>query len=123
LPAVGVAAIVLAACASGSADLAVPALIVAPSAASRAELRAVLAEAVGGPIALADDALTEESTLTIERRTPPGAEGRAASGRSLEAPERFELVIVGSRCTLVRPSDGRRWPLRTAQCRPADSNR
>ena len=97
-----------------------PAVIAAPTAQSRAELaRAVAAAFNGQPVALADDALTRESTLTIERRTPPGPQGRAATGRTLERPEQFNLVLRGARCVLVRVTDGREWPLDETRCVPA----
>jgi hypothetical protein len=97
-----------------------PAVIGAPTAQSRAELtRALTAAFNGQPVALADDALTRDSTLTIERRTPPGPQGRAATGRTLEAPEQFKLLLRGTRCVLVRVTDGREWPLDDAGCVPA----
>jgi hypothetical protein len=69
---------------------------------------------------VAADALTRDSVLTIERRTPPGPQGRAATGRTLEAPEQFRLVLRGTRCLLVRAADGREWELNEARCVPAD---
>ena len=72
----------------------------------------------GQPVTLADDALTRESVLTIERRTPPGPQGRAATGRTLEEPQRFDLVLRTGRCLLVR-ADGREWELTEARCVPA----
>lgn len=97
-----------------------PAVIAAPTAQSRAELaRAITAAFNGQSVALADDALTRASTLTIERRTPPGSQGRAATGRTLEAPEQFKLVLRGTRCVLVRVTDGREWPLAETGCVPA----
>jgi hypothetical protein len=96
------------------------AVISVPTAQSRAELARVVSEAFNGqPVTLADDALTRDSTLTIERRTPPGPQGRAATGRTLEAPEQFKLVLRGTRCVLVRVTDGREWPLDEARCVPA----
>ena len=96
-----------------------PALIAAPTAESRAELARVVSAAFNGqPVTLADDALTRESVLTIERRTPPGEQGRAATGRTLDAPQRLNLVLRGSRC-FVRAADGREWELNEAQCVPA----
>lgn len=96
-----------------------PAVIAAPTAQSRAELARVVSAAFGGqPVTLADDALTRESVLTIERRTPPGPQGRAATGRTLEAPERLNLVLRGSRCFLVREADGSEWELTEARCVP-----
>jgi hypothetical protein len=98
-----------------------PALIAAHTQESRAELARVVAAAFNGqPVTLADDALTRESVLTIERRTPPGEQGRAATGRTLEAPQRFELVLRTGRCLLVR-ADGREWELTEARCVPAST--
>jgi hypothetical protein len=97
-----------------------PAVISAPTAESRAELARVVTAALNGqPVTLADDALTRDSVLMIERRTPPGPQGRAATGRTLEAPERFTLVLRGSRCVLVRATDGRAFDLDEARCVPA----
>ena len=96
------------------------AVIVSPTSQSRAELARVVSTAFNGqPVMLADDALTRESVLTIERRTPPGPQGRAATGRTFDAPERLHLVLRGSRCFLVRAADGREWELTEAQCVPA----
>ena len=55
----------------------------------------------------------------IERRTPPGPQGRAATGRTLDAPEQFKLVLRGERCMLVHDADGREWQLEEARCVPA----
>ena len=97
-----------------------PAVISAPTAESRAELARVVTAAFNGqPVTLADDALTRESVLTIERRTPPGEQGRAATGRTLDAPARLNLVLRGSRCFLVSAADGREWELSEARCVPA----
>ena len=96
-----------------------PAVISAPTAESRAELARVVSAAFNGqPVTLADDALTRESVLTIERRTPPGEQGRAATGRTLEAPARLNLVLRGTKCFL-RAADGREWELNETQCVPA----
>jgi hypothetical protein len=96
-----------------------PAVISAPTAESRAELARVVSAAFNGqPVTLADDALTRESVLTIERRTPPGEQGRAATGRTLGTPERLNLVLRGTRCFLVRSADGREWELNDVQCVP-----
>lgn len=97
-----------------------PALITAPTAASRAELLRVVTAAVGGQgITLADDALTRDSVLTLERRTPAGSQGQAATGRTLEEPQQFRLVLRGTRCWLVRDADAREWELRETSCAPA----
>jgi hypothetical protein len=101
-----------------------PAVIAAHTEQSRAELARVVSEAFNGqPVTLADDALTRESVLMIERRTPPGPQGRAATGRTLEAPEQFRLVLRGTRCVLVHVADGREWELAETQCVPAPAAR
>ena len=98
-----------------------PAVIAAPTAQSRAELVRVVSAAMNGQaLTLADDALTRESVLTIERRTPPGPQGRAASGRTVDAPEQFRLLLRGTRCMLVHAASGREWELAEARCVPAD---
>jgi hypothetical protein len=99
-----------------------PAIIASPTEQSRAELLRVVSAATNGqPVTLAEDALTRDSVLTLERRTPPGAEGRAATGRTLEVPAQLKLVLRGERCLLVRIPDGREWQLTEARCVPADS--
>jgi hypothetical protein len=99
-----------------------PALIASPTEGSRAELQRVVSSAFNGqPVTLAGDALTRDSVLTIERRTPPGPQGRAATGRTLETPEQFRLVLRGARCVLVRAGDGHEWELHEAQCVPASA--
>ncbi len=60
----------------------------------------------GAPVTLADDAFTRDSVLTVERRTPAGPQGRAATGRTLDEPVRLRLVLYGARCELVREAMG-----------------
>ena len=97
-----------------------PAVILAPSASSRAELERVATLAFDGvPVMLADDAFTHDSVVSIDRRTPPGPQGRLATGLTLEAPARLRLVLRGARCELVREGDERRFPLRDVSCVPA----
>jgi hypothetical protein len=97
-----------------------PAVVPTPTAESRAELARVVSAAMNGqPVTLADDALTRDSVLSIERRTPPGPQGRAATGRTLEAPEQFRLVLRGTRCVLVHAASGREWGLNETRCAPA----
>jgi len=101
-----------------------PAVIAAPSASTRAELVRVVTLAFDGvPVTLAADAFTRDSVLTVERRTPAGPQGRAATGRTLDVPARVRLVLDGARCELVREVDGRRFPLRDVRCVPLDAAR
>ena len=96
------------------------AVVSEPTAESRAELaRTVSAAFNGQPVTLADDALTRESVLTLERTTPPGPQGTVATGRTLGAPAQLTLMLRGTRCFLVRTTDGREWELNEARCVPA----
>jgi hypothetical protein len=120
--AVGVLSLLLTACttaaASGPAET--PALIVRPTAESRAELAKAVSTALGGsPVTLADDALTHDSLLVIEPARPRGPDGLLMNGRDLRKPEQFRLVRVGSHCVLVRQSTGGRQRLKSTQCVPA----
>ncbi len=96
-----------------------PAVVALHTEQSRAELRRVVSTAMNGePVTLGDDVLLHDSVLTVERRAPAGEQGRAATGRTLEAPVRFNLLLRGTSC-LLRAADGREWPLDDVQCRPA----
>jgi hypothetical protein len=113
---VPIKALTLTACGTLSAQEQ-PAVIAAHTAESRAELARVVSAAFNGqPVTLADDVLTRDSALTVERRTPAGPQGRAATGRTLEAPARLHLVLRGARCFLVNDADGREWELNEARC-------
>ena len=115
------AALTSAACGTLSAQEQ-PAVIAAPTAQSRAELARVVSAAMNGQaVTLADDALTRDSVLMLERRTPPGSQGQAATGRTLGAPDEFRLVLRGTRCVLVHAASGREWELAAVRCVPADA--
>jgi len=97
-----------------------PAVLVAPDAQTRAELlQAVRSSLNGAPVTLADDALTKESALIIERTPPRDATGRLLDGRGTGRPEHFHLVGSGSSCTLVHDGTGRRIVLANATCKAA----
>ncbi len=110
--------VVLSACFGGRATLEdVPALIVNPTPTSRFELTRVVTTAVNDTaIALADDALTGTSSLILERSPPRSIEAQAATGRLLDQPVRFRLVLNGENCVLINEADGRRWRLFQTQC-------
>jgi len=117
-------ALVLSACtlaASGCASIAqsdAPALIVQPTAASRAELKQVVATALNRTdVTLADDALTRESVLLIERAPARDAADQRLSGRDLEKPETFRLVTHDGRCTLIHQASGKRYELPQTTCK------
>jgi hypothetical protein len=97
----------------------VPAVISDPTPEGRAELRRVIRGALhGATVTIADDALTETSLLTIERRPPRDLEGEASTGRELGRPLQFLLVLRGSQCFLLRQPDGERFELSSATCQP-----
>jgi hypothetical protein len=112
------AALLLSACALSQAQPDVPAVIVDPSAASHAELLGAVTKALGvSSITIADDALTTDSTLIIERSRILDSNGRQLSGRDYGKPEIFSLVKNGSQCVLVRTSDASRQVLAKTSCR------
>lgn len=116
-----IALCVLAACTTVPAAQDVPAVIIAPDAQSRAELQHAVSAALDRTaVILAEDALTRDSRLTIERarlydaRTGI-AQGRA-QGRETRMPEQFRLVKSGQDCVLIHERSGRRIPLASTQC-------
>ncbi|WP_346837339.1 hypothetical protein [Microbulbifer sp. SAOS-129_SWC] len=112
------APLLLAACGSQpAAGAPVPALLVAPTTAVRAQLQQVVSEALHGvPVTLADDALTRESLLLIERAQPRDAGGRLIQGRDPGAPAQFRLFLGGGNCYLQQLPSGQRWVLEGAEC-------
>ena len=101
-----------------------PAVISKPTLATRTELlRAVTLAFDGVPVTLSDSAFTRESVLSVDRRAPPGPQGRVATGLTLEQPTRLRLVLRGSRCELIRDRDGHRFPLRDVPCVPFEPGR
>jgi hypothetical protein len=67
-------------------------------------------------VALADDALTETSILTVERKIPQSIEGSPAQGRNMEKPIQFRLVRNGSECILIDQRDMTRTVLADTVC-------
>lgn len=117
--AVTIGALVTAACSLWAGNER-PAVITQATVASRAELAAaVSAELNGVPVRLADDSLTRDSTLIVERVQPRDAAGRPFEGRQLGKPEHFILVTHGTDCVLIRRSTRKREVLKTARCQPA----
>jgi hypothetical protein len=108
-----------AACASATGRPDLPAMLTNPTAESRAELvRRVSGALHGAPITIADDALTRDSTLIVERTRARTADGVPLSGRETGRPEHFRLVKNGTRCVLVHERTEKRWTLKAATCSP-----
>jgi hypothetical protein len=90
-----------------------------PTAETRSELNAVVDQALhSAPVRLADDALTRDSVLLIDRIQPRDAAGLPLDGRRLGRPERFLLITPGSDCVLVPERPGRHYALSAATCAP-----
>lgn len=113
------ASAVLAGCQTMGAGADVPALIADPDDASRAALRAALADAFGGrDVVIADDALTTSSVLTIERAAHHTINNPTPGDRIITEPFRFRLVKRDEDCILIDPRDASRTVLADTQCTP-----
>ena len=98
------------------------AVILEPSPRSREELAGAMSAALNGvTVTLADDALTRESTLVLERAKHRDASGLPVQGREMGMPERFRLVKSGTECVLVHEGTGRRFTLRETTCAPVEN--
>ena len=94
-----------------------PALIVDANQESHGEIvRAISNVLQVSSITIADDALTRDSVLLIERTSARDAGGQRLNGRELGTPEQFQLVKHGDRCVLVHASSGTRTVLPGTKC-------
>jgi hypothetical protein len=94
-----------------------PAVLVDSNAETRAEIVRAVGEALGNSdVLIANDALTRESALFIERKPARDATGQRLSGRDYGRPERFDLVKQGNACVLVHSSTQKRYPLKGVRC-------
>jgi hypothetical protein len=102
-------------------DAEVPAVLTEPSPAAIAELERTITAALGGtPVRLNQGVFTQSNLLTLEHQARQSPEGRLATGRTMEKPEQFRLIRVGTRCELLRVKTSERFVLREAKCQPAD---
>lgn len=107
----------LPACRAWPTPPAVPALVTHATAASRADLKLALAQALGGaPVRLADDALTRQSLLIIGRAQARGVNGVPLNGRELGHPQHFRLLEQGSHCVLLHLETGKSRVLPHTSC-------
>jgi hypothetical protein len=111
-----VLAMSFAGCKNVAPDADQAAVIVNPDVASRAALQAIVSAALHTDVTLADDALTETSILTIERKIPQSIEGSPAQGRNMEMPIQFRLVVNGAECILIDQRDMSRAVLKDTVC-------
>lgn len=113
-------ALSLAFCATLSGRRDVPAVLTNPTPETRAALARAVSEALhGAPVTLADDALTRDPALVIERARRRTADGVPLTGRETMPPEQFRLVKDGPRCVLVHERTGKRSALAGAACSAA----
>jgi hypothetical protein len=110
----------LVACQTVAADADQAAIINAPNEASRAALLLAVNTALNTEVTLADDALTDTDVLVIERAPPQSIAGSPASGRTMDAPIQFRLVMNDGECVLVDQRDGSRYPLADTRCTAAN---
>ena len=107
---------VLAGCQTMATDDDVAARITNPSAASQAALQNAVNDALNTEVLLAAGALTTSSILVIERNPPRSMQSQAATGRNMEPPIRFHLVLNNSACILVDQRDKTRRLLENTTC-------
>jgi hypothetical protein len=108
--------ILLAGCQTIASADDVPARISNPSDASRAALQQAVSIALHTEVMLADDALTNSSILVIERNPPKTLQGRPATGRNMDLPIQFKLVVNASDCILIDTRDDTRHRLEDTTC-------
>ena len=94
----------------------VAARITNPTDHSRAALQNTVNDVLNTDVALADDALTDSSVLTIERRPPRSIQSPPAQGRNMDTPIQFRLVLNGSDCILIDQRDNSRHLLEKTTC-------
>ncbi len=94
----------------------VAARITNPTDYSRAALQNAVNDALNTDVALADDALTDSSVLTIERNPPRSMQSPPAQGRNMDTPIQFRLVLNGSDCILIDQRDNSRYLLENTTC-------
>ena len=91
-----------------------------PSGPSRAELRTTVAAMLKVPsVTLADDALTADSLMIIEKVHPRDAAGISLSGRDFDKPEQFRPLKIGATYVLLQVRSTARRVLRQSHCAPA----
>jgi len=110
------ALILLAGCQTIASADDVPARITNPNDASKSALQQAVNEALHTDALLADDALTSSSILVIEKNPPKSAQGRLATGRNMESPIQFKLVVNDSDCILIDTRDESRQLLENTTC-------
>ncbi len=114
----------LPACSASAAGAGVPAVVIHPTAASRADLERAVSRAFhGARVRLADDALTRDSMVTIGRAQARDVRGLPLNGRELQHPQHFRLMKRGSHCVLLHLETGTAQLLMHTTCRAVAASR
>ena len=103
-----------------------PAVIIDATPTSRAELRLAIQRALHSePVLLADDALTRNDLLPIDRVQRRDPQGRPVNGLDVRGrPELFRLVMSGKTCVLIHvDAEGLRQALPSTKCQPVPRKR
>ncbi len=103
-------------CQTLATDGDVAARIMNPTDDSRKALQSAVNAALDANVTLANDALTDSSVLTIERKPPSSMENLPAQGRNMDMPMQFRLVLNDSDCVLVYTADDSRRKLADTSC-------
>ena len=95
-----------------------PAYIINPTKESRAELKKAVSSALNGiPVTLADDALTNDDRLIIERKQHMDANGNLIMGLERKKTRQFRLVKNNGKCILIDQANGHRVELTHTICK------
>jgi hypothetical protein len=95
-----------------------PAVITHPNAASRADLERAVSRALhGAPVRLADDALTRNNLLIVDRAQARDVRGLPLNGREPGRPQHFRLLRHNSKCVLLHVETGKAHVLGHTSCR------
>jgi len=79
-------------------------------------LQQALKTEIGSDVTLADNALTDNSLLTLENRPPQSMANPNPQGRIMEMPIQFQLVKNGNDCILIDQRDRSRQVLSNTSC-------
>lgn len=111
--------VAVAGCASGGARLETAAYVTHPTPQSHLAISQAVSNTFGGiQVTIADDALTGDGVLMIDRARLHDPNGTLVDGRNPGLPERFHLVKSGEDCILVHDRTNRRTRLAGTECAP-----
>lgn len=101
----------LAACTHKNLEGGQPALLVSQDKASFAEISSRINSVVGHEVRLAKSIFTQNSLLALEKPD--------MTGRVLDMPKRFQLLLKNDRCFLHYLDENKGWLLKKAECQAA----